>query len=903
MNEPGPTSSLFEGCHRAAVERPQSPYSITQSLGGFCARLDPCQGQRLERGSRTGAGNFVRRTWRPRGAAERRTNRMDCERIAGLSTSDAQQRLATFGPNALPAPRRRHVGRIITETLREPMFVLLLAAAVLYLALGGLGEGIFLLLGACAAIALVVLQEARSERALAALREFAQPQARVVRDRIQRVVPAREVVPGDIMLVGEGDRICADAVLIVGDMLNVDESALTGESAPVAKRLAAPSEIFSEITTASAEISPFLFSATLVVRGQGVACVARTGERSTLGRIGRSLAEIEHQPTPLQRNAGRLVRLLGLFALGFCGLVVVAFGVMRGDWVSGALAGITTAIALVPEEFPMVLAVFLALGAWRLAAHKVLVRRSAVIETLGSASVLCVDKTGTLTENHMHLVKVWTSSGSEQVDANLSAEGREAIACAGLASNIRPIDPMDRGIADAAAALEIDAPLGVLERSWPLRPGMMAVTQLWKDGALRTAAAKGAPEAIFKLCGLDAERTAGLHQVIETYAQEGLRVLGVARWSGTDFPAQPEMAGFTFVALIGFLDPLRADAPRALGEARTAGIKVMMITGDHPATARAIARAASIDNANAVMTGDELARLPFSTLREHLRRGRVFARVAPEQKLIIVEALKANGEIVAMTGDGVNDAPALEAAHIGIAMGKKGTDVAREAADLVLLDDSFASIVGGVRMGRRIFSNLRKALTYITAIHVPIAGLALLPILLGLPQLLFPMHVVLLELAIDPICALAFESERSSEGAMKRPPRKPEEALFGPRQLLFALAQGVVILAGVLGLYLFAASQLAPEQARGAAFIALVIANLTLALADAAGEEGRVLDGERRIYWWIAGALLAALTLVLTVPWLASIFHIAPPPLAHVAAAIGVGLACGGWRWPFRARH
>jgi P-type Ca2+ transporter type 2C len=827
---------------------------------------------------------------------------MDCERIGGLSEIEAQQRLASSGPNALPAPKRRDVVRIIAETLREPMFVLVLAAAVLYLTLGGLGEGLFLLVGACSAIALVVLQEARSERALAALRDLAQPQARVVRDGVHRTIAAREVVPGDIMLVGEGDRICADAVLIAGDMLSVDESALTGESAPVSKRLAAPSEGFGEITAPSAQTSPFLFSATLVVRGQGVTCVARTGERSTLGRIGRSLAEIEHEPTPLQRNAGRLVGLLGLFALSFCGLVVVVFGVLRGDWISGALAGITTAIALVPEEFPMVLAVFLALGAWRLAAHRVLVRRSAVIETLGSASVLCVDKTGTLTENHMQLVKVSTRSGSEQLGADLSADGRDAIACARLASNIRPIDPMDRAIAEAAAALRIDAPAGALERSWPLRPGMMAVTQLWRNGEARTAAAKGAPEAIFQLCNLDAGRAAGLHQVIEEYAKEGLRVLGVARWSGTEFTAQPETADFTFLGLLGFLDPLRADAPRALEEARAAGMRVVMITGDHPATARAVAIAASIDNANAVMTGDELARLPFPTLREHLRRGRVFARVAPEQKLIIVEALKANGEIVAMTGDGVNDAPALEAAHIGIAMGRKGTDVAREAADLVLLDDSFASIVGGVRMGRRIFSNLRKALIYITAIHVPIAGLALLPILLGLPQLLFPMHVVLLELAIDPICALAFESERSSDGAMKRPPRKPEEALFGSRQLLFALAQGAVILAGVLGLYVFSASHLGAEQARGAAFMALVIANLTLALVDAAGEEGRVLDGERRIYWWIAGALLAALALIMTIPWLASIFHLVPPPPAHLAAALGVGLVSGGWRWPFRAR-
>jgi Ca2+-transporting ATPase len=322
-----------------------------------------------------------------------------------------------------------------------------------------------------------------------------------------------------------------------------------------------------------------------------------------------------------------------------------------------------------------------------------------------------------------------------------------------------------------------------------------------------------------------------------------------------------------------------------------------MITGDHPATARAIASAAGIDVAAGVLTGPELSALPLPALREHLRDGRVFARIAPEQKLLIVEALKANGEIVAMTGDGVNDAPALEAAHIGIAMGKRGTDVAREAADLVLLDDSFASIVGGVRLGRRIFANLRKALTYVTAIHVPIAGLALLPIVMGLPQLLFPMHVVLLELAIDPICALAFEGERSAVSAMKRPPRRADEALFGLPQLIAAMIQGAGVLAGVLGVYVWSLGQMSEEQARGIAFVTLVLANLTLALVDAVGTEGQILDPQRKIYWAITGALGLVLTLVLAVPWLATIFRIATPSGPHLGLAILVAIGSGGWYW------
>lgn len=823
------------------------------------------------------------------------------ENLQGLSEADAQRALAQWGANELPSSGRRGLVKVAAETLREPMFMLLLAAASLYLFIGGVGEGVFLLLGACAAIALVVVQELRSERALSALRDLAQPHARVMRDGVQRKIASREIAPGDIVLVGEGDRICADAVLIAGDVLSVDESSLTGESAPVAKRLALHDENLADASSPTHEASPLLFSGTLVVRGQGVARVTHTGLRSALGRIGRSLAEIDQQPTPLQQAAGRLVGLLGLFALAFCVLVVLAFGIFRDDWIAGALAGITTAIALVPEEFPMVLAVFLALGAWRLATHKVLVRRSAVIETLGGATVLCVDKTGTLTQNRMRLARVWTEAGVAEMETPLGEETRALLDCAALASSVRPIDPMDRGVHEARAALGLTPPSGTLERTWPLRAETMAVTQLWREGDVRIAAAKGAPEAVFRLCGLDDVATARLQAIIEAFAKDGLRVLGVAKWRGGGaFPENPEDASFGFVGLIGFLDPLREDVSRALEEARDAGIQVIMITGDHPATALAIARAAGIDTASGVTTGATLETLPFPTLRQHLRRGRVFARIAPDQKLLIVEALRANGDVVAMTGDGVNDAPALEAAHIGIAMGRKGTDVAREAADLVLLDDGFASIVGGVRMGRRIFANLRKALIYVTAIHVPIAGLALLPILLGLPQLLFPMHVVLLELAIDPICALAFEGERSSATAMKRPPRKPDEALFGPRQLLNAALQGGGILVGVMALYVHAVAQLDEGQARGAAFIALVIANLTLALVDAVGEEGRMLDPERRVYWIIAGVLMVVLAAVIASPWLAGVFHLAPPPVPYINLAVAVGLLSGAWHWPLR---
>ena len=817
--------------------------------------------------------------------------------LAGLEAAEAARRLAAFGPNELPRAGGRSLWRILAETLREPMFLLLVGAATLYLVLGDLGEGLFLMAGALAAIGLVILQEARSERALAALRELAQPQARVLRDGVDRVIPARELVPGDLLLVGEGERLPADGLLVSGEVLSIDESALTGESAPVLKPPAGPGQACPPDAEPGAESSALLFAGSMVVRGQGVAQVARTGRASALGRIGGALAGAVEELTPLQKTAGRLVGVLSLLALAFCALVAVAYGLLRHDWVGGALAGITVAVSLIPEEFPMVLAVFLALGAWRLATHQVLVRRSAVIEALGGATVLCVDKTGTLTENRMRVARLWTAEGDVELTADPPAgAAAELLVLAGLASAVRPVDPMDRAI--RALSLPAGPALGdAPERAWPLRPELLAVVQVWRGaGERRIAAAKGAPEAIFRLCRLPVAEAERLHGVVEAYAARGLRVLGVASAEAVGaFPDPPEAAAFRFAGLVGFLDPLRPAVPQAIAEARAAGVAVVMITGDHPATALAIARAAGIDTEAGVMLGEELAALPFPTLCQRLRRVRVFARVAPDQKLLIVEALKTDGEVVAMTGDGVNDAPALEAAHIGIAMGRRGSDVAREAADLVLLDDSFASIVGGVRLGRRIFANLRRALTYVTAIHVPIAGLALAPILAGLPPLLFPMHVVLLELAIDPLCALVFEGEPSETAAMRRPPRPRDELLFGPRQLALALLQGAGVLGGVFGLYAWALGRWPEGEARGAAFLALAAGNLAMALGDAMSSEGRLFAPHRRVFWAIAAAVGAALGLVLTFPPAAAVFQVARPPAPLLLTALAVAAVSGGW--------
>ncbi|KRA64925.1 ATPase [Caulobacter sp. Root656] len=813
------------------------------------------------------------------------------ERGKGLDEGEAARRLALVGPNQIDPPRTRSVAQIVLATLREPMFGLLLAASGLYLALGDLAEGLLLTLAAVATIVQVVFQEARSERALQALRDLAEPMVRLVRDGAERLAPARTLVPGDVVLVGEGQRVPADGQLIDGELLTLDEAALTGESVPVQR---APG--------LAGDRSGAIFAGTLIVSGQGVAEVTATGPRTAIGKIGVALATLEAAPAPLQKAITRLVGWLGLAAGLFCLLVIVVYGLMRGGWLEAALAGITVAIAMIPEEFPMVLAVFLALGAWRLGRHNVLVRRGAVIETLGGATVLCVDKTGTLTENRMRVAGLWAQGARCAPSVQGASDPHPLLIVASLACAARPVDPMDRALI-ALAGPPADARL---ERVWPLRTERLAVVQAWRraDQSLWLAA-KGAPEAIFALCRLPPVETAPIRAALEALAREGLRVLAVAEASGVaDGPREPEDVRFVFCGLVGFADPLRSDAADAVREARAAGIKVMMITGDYPATALNIARQAGLEVEAGVLTGEDIARLDPAALRARLASVRVFARVRPEQKLALVEALKANGEIVVMTGDGVNDAPALEAAHIGIAMGRRGTDVAREAADLILLDDSLASIVGGVRLGRRIYDNLRRALTYVTAIHVPIAGLALTPVLLGAPPMLFPVQVVFLELVIDPVCSLVFEGEASERGSMKRPPRSPRASLFGARQIAQGALQGMIILAAVLALYLWGLTWMPAAQARAGAFAALVVGNLTLAITTAMGRDGRLLDARRWAFWTIAAGAGVILLLVLSAPGLASLFRMATPSAGFVAICVATGVAAAGWAWlPRRGRR
>ena len=845
---------------------------------------------------------------------------MDAAADQGLTAADAAARLLRDGPNELPQERQRSPLRIVLEAVREPMLQLLLGAGIIYLVVGELAGALILLGFAVLNVVLVVVQESRTERALAALKDLTSPSAFVVRDGTRQRIPGSGVVAGDIVALVEGDRVPADARLLEATDLEADESLLTGESVPVRKALGGNE---TEDARPGGDGSANVWSGSLIVRGSGLALVLATGARTEIGRIGKSLGAVESAPTPLQIQTRKLVKIFVVLGIGSSVALAVAYGLLHGEWIKGILAGITLAMATLPEEFPLVLTVFLVLGAWRMSQNKVLTRRSAAIEALGAVTVLCTDKTGTLTLNRMTVATLVADGEQWAVASEIGAELPERlhplVEYSILASRPDPFDPMERAFSDFGERFlkqtEHIHSDWVLVHGYPLQPALLAMSQVWQSPggpggrAGFVVAAKGAPEAVADLCHLPVERIEAIRRDVAALAARGLRVLAVARaeTASDAWPATQHDFDFSFVGLVGLADPLRPEVPAAVAACTSGGIRVVMITGDHPATALVIARQAGIVSDDA-LTGTDLAGLDDAKLQVRLARTNVFARIMPEQKLRLVQAFAAAGQIVAMTGDGVNDAPSLKAAHIGVAMGGRGADVAREAASLVLLDDNFASLVTAVRLGRRIADNLRKAMGYILAVHVPIAGMSLLPILFGWPMVLGPIHVVFLELVIDPVSSIVFEAEPDEEGIMSRQPRKPDAPLFDTALMLHGLLQGAVVMVAALGIFQLGIGDLHGEEvARCMAFVTLVIGNLGLVLTNRSLKTSafRALARPNRALVFVVITTLAALALSLSVPWLRGLFGFAPLGLPRLAEAVGAALACVVvndligilWRW------
>lgn len=827
---------------------------------------------------------------------------MNNNQFTGLANEQAKKKLIQDGFNEIPAEKPKKIWHFIFKVVREPMVLLLLASSSIYFFFGDTIEGFMLLFFVLFVMGITIYQEQKTEKSINALRNLSSPRALVIRDSQTIRIAGREVVVDDLIVLAEGDRVPADAILIEAVNLSVDESLLTGESVPVVK---IEDENLDLEKKPGGDNLPYIFSGTLVVRGHGIAKVLEIGPNTEIGKIGKALSSLTLEKTLLQKEIGVAIRNVAIIAISLSVILFIIYGVTRHNWLEAVLAAITMAMSILPEEFPIILTIFLAVGTWRLSQKKVLARHSAVIETLGSTSVLCVDKTGTLTENKMSLSHIFTGTKSFDVKRTKDGAFHEIIRYGIYASQIKPFDPMETAFIEAGrehllSFNQIYDNLN-LEKEYPLEKTSLCVVHAWKkkDGNYLFAA-KGSPEAIIHLCKIPKEKHAAIYDEVNTLAKNGLRVLAVAKGQ-TDIKTLPENRAdmnYEFLGLVGLADPVRPEAAEAVSLCKTAGIRVIMITGDYPETALNIAREIGLENDSETITGGQLEKMSEPELRERIKTINIFSRVVPVQKLLIVNALKKNGEIVAMTGDGVNDAPALKSAHIGIAMGEHGTDVAREASSIVLLDDNFSSIVNGIRLGRRIYSNLTKAISYTIAVHVPIAGLSILPVLFGWPLILLPAHIVFLELIIDPACTVAFEAETEEKNIMNKKPRKINESIFNRKNITISLIQGLSVLVINLIAYQLAIFwDFSPDKTRTLVFASLMFSNLFLLATNLSWDMSifKHFRKKNMPFKLIGLGATAFLALAIFTPFLRDIFKFETLGLKEIGVCLLLGLLSIVW--------
>jgi P-type Ca2+ transporter type 2C len=828
------------------------------------------------------------------------------EKFHGLSEEAVNEKIAKEGFNELPSSKPKSLLALGWGVVKEPMFLLLVACGTLYLVLGDVQEGLMLLGFVFVIMGIEFYQEKKTEKALDALKDLASPRALVIRGGVEKRIAGRDVVTDDLVILQEGDRVPADATVLYSVNLSADESLLTGESVPVSKSEWNGTD--KNIQPGGDEL-PFVYSGSMIVQGNGVVKVTAIGSNTEIGKIGKALESVVEEPTKLKTEMGILVKRLAIIGVLLCAVVIVVFTFTRGDLLKGFLAGITLAMAMLPEEFPVVLTIFMALGAWRMSKKNVLTRNPSAVETLGSATVLCTDKTGTLTQNKMTVTRLYNGSDFFNVNkcTKFPEEFHEIIEYGILSSQTNPFDPMEKAITKMGEVyLKNTEHIHTdwqMVKEYSLSKDLMAMSRVFVDpeNQQQTIAAKGAPEAIFDLCHLSDEEKKKYAGAVAEMASDGLRVLGVAKSmiGKNNLPEIQHDFDFEFIGLLALSDPIRETVPEAVRECYQAGIRVIMITGDYPVTAMNIAREIGLKNYEVSISGPELQEMTEDELCERIKDVNVFARVVPEQKLKIVNALKRNGEIVAMTGDGVNDAPALKAANIGIAMGEKGTDVAREASSLVLMDDNFASIVGAVKMGRRIFDNLQKALGYIFAIHVPIAGLSLIPVFFAdWPLLLWPVHIVFLELIIDPACSIIFEAEKEEKNVMNRPPKDINEPFFGAGKIWLSCSQGIGILAIVFAVYFFGLRMDYSEmEVRALAFTTLIAANIAVILSNRSWTRNifQVIATPNKTVKYVVGGAAFFLILVLNVPFLLSLFQFEKISLIESLVCVALGFSSIVW--------
>lgn len=739
--------------------------------------------------------------------------------LQGLSTEDVPSLQKQFGRNIFYAEPPRRFYHILIEIVKEPMFILLIVAATLYFILGEAEEGIMMLAATALVAAISVYQDVKSGNAIKALQQFTQPQVKVIRDGVEKTIISEELVPGDIAVLEEGMNIPADAVIIQQNDFSVNESVITGESLPVDKDETENNR---------------LFQGTTINSGKAIARVTTTGNNTELGKLGKTVGMYQPPKTLLQMQIGKFVKRLALF--GFTAFAIIFFVnySIHKEFVTSLLFALTLAMSVIPEEIPVAFSSFMALGAYKMSRYGIISRQSQIVESLGAVSVVCLDKTGTITENKMQVKEIYDFTN----DTMHSTDDSKVLYYAMLASEADPFDAMEKAIVEAYTKQSNDENTGLaMIHEYPLqgRPPMM--THVYEIDNNITATAKGAIERIIKVCRLSDADIKKTEAVSSSLASKGYRVIAVASAVHADknFPEQQDDFNWRFEGLLALYDPPKHNIKEIFSKFREANIYIKIITGDHPATTANIAAQVGIDHKQKFYTGEEIIKMTDAELSAAVKQCSIFARMFPDAKLKVVEALKANGNIVAMTGDGVNDGPALKAANIGIAMGKKGTEIARQAADLVLTDDNLEKIVTAVSEGRKIFSNLKKAVRYIISIHIPIILIASVPLILGwkFPNIFTPVHVIFMEIIMGPTCSIFFEREPVEENLMLQSPRNRNTGLFTIDELLLSIVQGIIIASFILMLYYYYMNTgAAIEDIRTVVFTCLILSNMFLTFAN-----------------------------------------------------------------------
>ena len=820
--------------------------------------------------------------------------------MAGLNSADARRLQQQYGKNELTPQKKEGFLQKAFHIICEPMFLLLIVAAVIYFFLGEPRDGAIMLIFVIGMISIDVIQEWKTDKTLNALNDLSAPHVKVIRDGGETVVASIDLVPGDLMLIYEGVKIPADGIVVKCNDLCVEEASLTGEAEGVWKIPQESSEPSSDYWR-----KDYCYAGTLVTQGTGTVLVDKIGVETEYGKIGKNVASAPDEPSPLQKQTGRLVRTCA----GIAGVLFALVGVITyfnlPDHALGArltesiLSGITLAMAMIPEEFPVILTVFLSMGAWRLAKKQSLVRKLPSVETLGSVSVLCVDKTGTITMNQMEVQETWVSNGDEH----------DLIEIMGLGCETDAYDPMEKAMLAYCESHGISKDNlfgGELISEYAFTNELKMMGHVWRRNGKIVIAAKGSAERILTVCNMsESERKAAELKITEM-SKRGLRVIAVATAnpaSVEDVPAGITECRLDLCGLIGLADPPRESVKADIAVCRRAGIRVVMITGDNGITAASIARKIGMEHSENIITGDMLNEMSDDELRDAVKDVSIFSRVIPEHKMRIVKAFKENGEIVAMTGDGVNDAPALKYADIGIAMGKRGSEVSREAADLILMDDNFTTIVETVKDGRRIYDNIRKAVGYVFTIHIPIAFTSLLAPILGVAPaalMLLPLHVVLLELLIDPTCSIVLERQPAETDIMTRRPRDPQAKLLDGRLLAKSVIQGFAVFAASFGIYFtaLAGDPANAPVARAMGLVVIMLSNLFLVQVNSSDRDFAIQSITRLVkdgVMWAANfGTLLMLTMILYTP-LSHLLKLAPLTAGQLFGSAGIAAAAVLW--------